>query len=210
MKVREGSQAVLAFPLTDADGNGARLANKRVELVIADKDSDKRETLVLNNQQESPWGKVTVSGENSTQILTVTGSSGSFKLRYNNETTDTLAYNATAAQVQAALAQLPSLGTNVRCSGGPLGTNPVTVEFTGNLLNVQHPRLQAVDVTGITVSITGQTTVYLKPGLRLFTAKFSPYKVYFRVIDPVEGIVTYPEDGSYFLTIEVEPSHLPL
>jgi hypothetical protein len=110
MKVREGSQAVLAFPLTDADGNGARLANKRVELVIADKDSDKRETLVLNNQQESSWGKVTVSGENSTQILTVTGSSGSFKLRYNNETTDTLAYNATAAQVQAALAAIAQLG----------------------------------------------------------------------------------------------------
>jgi hypothetical protein len=210
MKVREGSQAVLAFPLTDADGNGARLYNKRVELVIADKDSDKHETLVLNNQQESSWGKVTVSGENSTQIITVVGSSGSFKLKYNNETTDALAYNATAEQVRAALAALPSIGSNVQCSGGPLGTNPVTVEFIGNLLTVQHPRLQAVDVTGVTVSITGQTTVYLKPGLRLFTAKFSPYKIYFRVIDPVEGIITYPEDGSYFLTIEVEPSHLPL
>ncbi len=71
---------------------------------------------------------------------------------YRVETTAAIAYNATAAQVQTALAALPSIGTgNVSVTGGPLtGTagGSLAISFRGNLAG---KNMQAIttDLTGL-------------------------------------------------------------
>lgn len=66
------------------------------------------------------------------QILQTTGAptGGTFTLTYSGHTTSSLAWNATAAQVQNALVALTNLGANVTCTGGPLPTSPITITFS--------------------------------------------------------------------------------
>lgn len=95
------------------------------------------------------------AGTNEVQELAITGSptGGTFTLTYGAETTAAIAYNATAAQVQAALEALPGLlPGDVVCAGGPLPGTPVTITFQG--------RLAATNVAAITTtdSLTGGTT----------------------------------------------------
>lgn len=64
-------------------------------------------------------------------------SAGSFTLTASYETTSALAFNATAAAVQAALEALPSVGAgNVTVSGSGTVASPWEVTFTGDLANV--------------------------------------------------------------------------
>ncbi len=77
---------------------------------------------------------------NEVQTIASTGgpTGGTFKLGFqrvsNGPVTATaaIAYNASAATVQAALEALPSIGTGgVVCTGGPIGTAGVVVTFSG-------------------------------------------------------------------------------
>ena len=80
-------------------------------------------------------GAVT-AGVNAVQTLTVTGTptGGGITLGFAGFTTSLIAFNASAAAVQAALEALPSIGTgNVTCSGGALPGTPVVITFTGSL-----------------------------------------------------------------------------
>ena len=65
------------------------------------------------------------------QQVSVSGSAGTYTLSFNNQTTAPLAFNATAAQMQAALNALSSVG-------GAGGT--ATVVQNGNVYTV-NPRL---------------------------------------------------------------------
>jgi hypothetical protein len=78
---------------------------------------------------------VTPSGTNAVQTVTTTGTptGGTFTLTFEGRTTATIAFNATAAVVQAALEALPNIGTgNVLGGGGPLPTG-VTLTFQNAL-----------------------------------------------------------------------------
>lgn len=102
-------------------------------------------------------GQVVGSGTavNEVQTVTITGSptGGTFRLQYDGETTSAIAYNASAATVQAALEALPSIGAgNVACGGGSLPGTAVTVTFQNFLGGVKHPMLVAIN------SLTGGTT----------------------------------------------------
>lgn len=68
-------------------------------------------------------------------IVTVSDATGgTFKLSYQGQTTAAIAYNATAAAVQTALAALTTVGTgNVAVTGNAGG--PWTVTFVGTLLD---------------------------------------------------------------------------
>ena len=94
-------------------------------------------------------------GVNEQQTLTITGAptGGTFRLAFKGQTTADIAFNASAAAVQAALRALRRIGANgVTCTGGPLPGTPVVIEFTGKLENL--------DVDLITVannSLTGGT-----------------------------------------------------
>jgi hypothetical protein len=76
------------------------------------------------------------SGVNDLQTLSVSGNptGGTFTLAFGGQTTAAIPFNATAAQVQAALVALSSIGAgNVVCAGGALPGAAVTVTFQGTL-----------------------------------------------------------------------------
>lgn len=84
--------------------------------------------------------KGTVLGEltpvNDVQTVTVSSlaTAGTYTLTLNGQTTAAIPYNATAAQVAAAVAALPSVGAgNVVGTGGPTPGTPVILTFGGAL-----------------------------------------------------------------------------
>lgn len=95
-----------------------------------------------------------IVGTNEVQTVTISGSptGGTFTLTFAGDTTAAIAYDATAAQVQAALQALASIGAdNVTVAGNAGG--PYTVTFTGDLA--------ALDVETLTAdgsALSGGTT----------------------------------------------------
>jgi len=79
--------------------------------------------------------EVTADGTNAEQMLTVSDATGgTITLTFGEDETAPIAHNAAAADVQAALEALTSIGAgNVECAGGPPGTEPVTIAFVGAL-----------------------------------------------------------------------------
>lgn len=95
-------------------------------------------------QKGTVLGQVLGSGVavNERQRVTITGSptGGSFTLTYDGYTTVALPYNATAAQVQAALEALAPIGVgNVSCGGGAFPGTAITVDFVGLCGGMDHP-----------------------------------------------------------------------
>ncbi len=108
-----------------------------------------------------------VPSASEVQQMTVAAGSGTFTLSFNGQTTAALAYNATAAQVQTALAALSNIGTGnvtVTQSG-----NTYTVTFQGTLANqtlaallLNSSALVAVSrppSTNVTITTQGGPTV---------------------------------------------------
>ena len=90
---------------------------------------------------------------NEVQSLSVNATGGTFTVSFGAHTTTTIAYNATAATVQAALVALTSIGAGgVSCVGGPLPSNPVTVTFVGPNAGVNEALM-----TTTSTSLTGGT-----------------------------------------------------
>ena len=82
---------------------------------------------------------------NEKQRITQVGSVTTFRLTFQGQTTADIAGGATAAQVQAALELLSNIAPgDIVVTGGPLGVDPITVEFTG--------AYALTDVTQMTVS----------------------------------------------------------
>lgn len=71
---------------------------------------------------------------NEVQTITVDAAGGTFTVTFESQTTGNLAFNITASALQTALEGLSSIGAgNVSVTGGPGATNPLSVEFIGNL-----------------------------------------------------------------------------
>lgn len=87
------------------------------------------------------------NGANEQQTITLTNvTGGTFTLTWNGQTTSSLAYNATAAQVQSALVALPAIGLgNVLVNN----TNPWLVTFVSNLGYSPQPLIQ-INGAGLT------------------------------------------------------------
>jgi hypothetical protein len=90
---------------------------------------------------------------NEMQTVTITGAAGSFSLTFNGQTTSALAFNATAAQVQTALAALSTIGG----VGGSVtvvqSANVYTVTFGGSLANTDVAQMTASAAGGATASV---------------------------------------------------------
>jgi hypothetical protein len=96
-----------------------------------------------------------------TVTLSVTGGAatgGTFTLTFENQTTTPLAFNASAATVQAALAALTNLGGNVTVAGGPAPSAAFTLTFSGVLAGVN-----ATLVTANGAALTGPGAPYANP-----------------------------------------------
>jgi hypothetical protein len=104
------------------------------------------------------------TGVNAVQSVTVSASSGTFTLTFSGATTSALAYNATAAQVQTALAALAPIG-----AGNVSVTGAYSVEFTNRLGLWPMPLLTAdgSGLAGGTVSVQTTTEGVAAPGSNL-------------------------------------------
>ena len=90
------------------------------------------------------------------QTVNLTGDpeGGTFTLTYSSEETDPIAFDATAAAVQAALEALPNIGVgDVVCTGDALPAGTVTCTFSGELSG-----LAVSEMTGDGALLTGGTT----------------------------------------------------
>src|SRR3954452_10583912 len=115
--------------------------------------------------------RLTGSPVNEVQTLTITGTptGGTFRLSFRGVQTANIAYNATAAAVQAALEAISTVGVgNVVCAGGPLPGSPVTITFQGTLAGQNQP-LIAVAAQAFTAGTTPTATVAeTTPGVGLY------------------------------------------
>lgn len=94
-------------------------------------------------------------GVSEVQTVTITGSptGGTFTLTWSGQTTTAIAWNATAATVQAALIALSNIGVgDVVVTGGPGPATAYTVTFAGALSDQDVAQMTAAH------SFTGGTT----------------------------------------------------
>ncbi|MGW0948548.1 hypothetical protein ACWD4O_39160 [Streptomyces sp. NPDC002623] len=142
------------------DGNGIVLdLTKFVEGVHYDKGTLLQGRNVLKSGL--PLGKITASGlygpysgpTAEVQTVTITGSptGGTYTLTFSGQTTAGIPYNATAAQVKAALEALSNIAPgDVTVSGGPHPGTVVSVTFAGAYLgeDVAQMTASAASLTG--------------------------------------------------------------
>lgn len=75
---------------------------------------------------------------------------GTFTITFDGETTAAIDFDATAAEIEAALELLPNIGSgNVAVTGGPMPDTEVLIAFQGEL--------QGLNVAEITTTLTGLT-----------------------------------------------------
>ena len=98
-----------------------------------------------------------------TQTVRVNGSTGgTFTLTFGGETTAPIAWNATAADVAAALAALGTVGDDdLTATGGPVNTANVTLLWKGQYLqqDINAPTADGSGLTGSSPTVTVNTTV---------------------------------------------------
>lgn len=103
--------------------------------------------------QDASNAKIRIDGfpagaTNEVQVLSISGgvpTTGTFRLTLNGETTDAIAFNADAADIQAALLSLSGIESgDVSVTGTDMLTGDITVTFGGNLAGT--------DITKMTVS----------------------------------------------------------
>jgi hypothetical protein len=86
--------------------------------------------------------------DNEVQSLSVAADSGRFHLLFGAQETAALPYDASAAEVQAALETLPGIGAgDVKVDGGPgdaLASSPYAIEFLGSLAATDEPTMAVV------------------------------------------------------------------
>jgi hypothetical protein len=137
----------------EMSGNGFQYSSKMP--IISNTTPDSLFTLTTTQEGISAGAEVQqVSISNSSTPPT----SGTFTLNNGSSDTSTIAYNATASQVAAAVT---ALGTNWVCNGtgGPLPLLPVTLTFTSavniDLLTVTNSTLKNATVTTALISSGG-------------------------------------------------------
>lgn len=106
-----------------------------------------------------------VAGNNEKQKLIVKAKKGTFKLTFEGQESGAIKFNASSAELKAALEAMTKIGAgNVEVTGGPgseSGSTPYIVEFKGTLAEANVAMLVAV-VTGLEetpkeVTITAET-----------------------------------------------------
>jgi len=105
---------------------------------------------------------------NDSQTITPGGtvSGGTFRILFAGQLTSALAYNATAAQVKAALALLSTIGSasNLTVTGGGLDAAPLVITFIGELAGLEQPTLVTLNsLTGSSPTCAVTHTTYGKP-----------------------------------------------
>lgn len=112
---------------------------------------------------------------NEVETITVNATGGTFTITYGGETTEPIAYNATAKEVEEALEKLPVLKPgDITVTGGPGGENgehPYTLTFGGEL---KEKTITPVTThrTGLTGGAKLASVIVTKPGGELDLRRF--------------------------------------
>ncbi|WP_169542094.1 ThuA domain-containing protein [Solirubrobacter soli] len=134
--------------------------------VAGDIDFDKHGNLWMVTGDDTPAGGINAGGygpfnsqkTDEQQTVRVTGATGgTFTLTYDGQTTAPLAYNSTAAQVDAALEALSNIEADeIQTSGGPVQTANVNVFFRRGKQQADQAQITAdgAALTGGTVATT--------------------------------------------------------
>lgn len=105
------------------------------------------------------------------QQLTITGSptGGTFTITYSSQTTGAIAYNATAAEIEAALIALSNIGADdVRVYGSALPAGTITIHFLNTLGGTNVAQITTTDsLTGGSSPATAVST--LQAGAAAYT-----------------------------------------
>ena len=97
-----------------------------------------------------------VAATDERQRITSNAIGVNFSLTYNGATTATIANDATAATIEAALEALATIGVgNVNVTGGPIDENPVTVQFIGALAAIDVGLITSVNQLDIVQTVRG-------------------------------------------------------
>lgn len=118
--------------------------------------------------------RTALTAQNEVQTITITGTpaGGTFTLSFKGYTTAPIAFNASAATVQAALRLLSSIGSaGVTAGGGTFPGTPVTITFGGALAGQNLPMItaSAAGLTGGTTPAVG--VVETTPGFGQYDAQ---------------------------------------
>jgi len=103
----------------------------------------------------------TTAAANDVQTLAETGSptGGTFKLTFMGQQTAAIAYNASAATIQAALQALSTIGSgNVTCTGTTIDAGNIVCTFGGAMANLPQQAM-TVDYSGLTGGTSPTITV---------------------------------------------------
>ncbi|MBC8472470.1 MAG: flagellar hook-basal body complex protein [Planctomycetes bacterium] len=138
------------------------------------------------------------------QTISSTATGGTFTMSFGGQTTGALTWDDSAADIQAALEALSTIGAgNVTCAGGPLPAG-VTATFAGTLAG-QDAAMITVDntnMTGGTASIAETTKGRAVQGVLGSTATASLLNGQLRITDTASGysksdlVMTYSGDGT--------------
>lgn len=103
-----------------------------------------------------------VAGGNEVQTITKTGTptAGQWRLKFRNNRTAPLAWNATATQIRDALRALNEVKTDgvSGATGGPINTTAVAVTFGGRLASANVPQMTVEDISLVGGSFAVTTT----------------------------------------------------
>lgn len=134
---------------------GVAVNNTTGDVYVADYGNNRVEQFTEGGNFVRAWGyDVVASGEdnkpfvNEVDEVKIRASGGSFRLIFEEETTDFLPFDASATEVEEALnglAKINSEGGAVTVSGGPgdpSGSNPYRVEFNAGPLKEKDVRLE--------------------------------------------------------------------
>ena len=144
-----------------------RVSNNRQECchVAGDIDFDRHNTLWMVTGDDTPAGGINAGGmgpfndqltDEQQTVRTGGPAGGTFTLTFKGQTTAALPSEATAAQIDAALEGLSTVGANnVQVAGGPVNSTTATtsVYFRRTLQQTDQPQLTASGVGGTTVAI---------------------------------------------------------
>lgn len=164
--------------LTDAEDSTKPDANDEFGVALTDGVADQSGVVMKNNGDKINFGAILTQGKmyahsatsgkiapvddltagtNEVQEASVSGAtSGTFTLTFDGQTTAAIAYNASAGDVQTALIALSNIDS-VSCTGGPLSSSAVAVEFTGNNAKTNVAEMTVTNSTDGTVSISTTT-----------------------------------------------------
>ena len=149
-----------------------RVPNNRQECchVAGDIDFDKHGNMWLVTGDDTPAGGINAGGygpfndqltDEQQTVRATNATGGTFTLTFNGQTTAPIPYNATAAQIDAALEALSNVGANnIQTSGGPVNTANVNVFFRRALQQSDQAQISGdgAALTGTSPTLATATT----------------------------------------------------